>query len=281
MSVRTYLRNQDWQDNIALAISTARDNPQSAKACQWAGITLLSQAQEPWMKNFGLELLHRAIELYPTFGDSYWEIAKYEGRQGNLNKSVQYLAEAARYRGGAVDIRIALSAVKSDIAVHPEAELLAHMNARLAENPQDPTRHLAKGLVLAGHSHFKEAVAAMDQALALDPAFHEAAAELGMAHLAAGDKITGVAILRKYVMQVRNNVEARCQLARALMELDPQEFPTALAEAAMNVDRAEQLGNGDSRVRSLRAELQRKKQARETPPILKVADNRLLSQPGR
>ena len=94
MSWRTVIRNTDWQDNIPLSIASARDNLRSAKACYWAGITLVNAAPQPWMEEFGEKLLERAATLYPEYGESYWELAKYWGRKQEFVKSVELLAKA-------------------------------------------------------------------------------------------------------------------------------------------------------------------------------------------
>src|SRR5689334_21588364 len=59
MGVRTYIRNQDWKDNLPLALATAHGNLDSSKACFWAGFVIASEAPEPWMRDFGAELLQR------------------------------------------------------------------------------------------------------------------------------------------------------------------------------------------------------------------------------
>lgn len=261
MSWRTIVRNTDWQDNITLAIATARDNPDSAKACTWAGTILVTQTHEKRFNDFGEQLLKRAIELYPTYGQSYWELAKFYGRQGNFGTSVIYLAQDARWRGGFCDTRIALTAVKDDLKKRPVDSYLPEIEQNLQAHPDDPAAYVAAGLAYAALGRNDDAGRVYKGAIERDRAFDEAAAELGQLRLTEGRIDEGLDLLRKYVMRVRHNAEARCMIAAALIRLDPVKYPWALAEAEMNLDKAAALPADQSPVRALRTEAARRRSA--------------------
>jgi len=259
MSWRTVTRNTDWADNIPLAIATGRDNLQSAKACYWAGSTLTSQDSQPDKKPLGVELLKRAIDLYPGYGESYWELAKHFGREKRMHDSLVYLARAAKYRAGTREVRQALAAVKLDLAAYPLEDLLKQIEAAEITARDEAARALARGLVYSGHGQWAKAEAAFEEGLKADPQFHELAAELATARLARGELESGVDMLRQYVMVVRYNYEARCVLAEHLAKLDLHKFPNALAEAEMNLQKAEKMLPGGVKVREIRAQINRRK----------------------
>ncbi len=104
-SYRTIVRNPDWHDNISLALATAQGNPNSAKACGWAGQVLVGETKEQWTKDFGESLLQRTIELYPTMGSAYWDLTKYYFRENRVADALIMMGKAARYHGGTLEMR--------------------------------------------------------------------------------------------------------------------------------------------------------------------------------
>ena len=259
MSWRTVVRNTDWKDNIPLAIATARDNPGSAKACTWAGTILVTQTSDKRMNDFGEELLQRAIELYPTYGQSYWELAKYYGRQDKFGRSVIYLAQDARWRGGYRDTRIALTAVKDDLKLRAPETYLPEIEKNLKDHPEDPAAFLAVGLAYAALDRNVEAVHMYEQAIMRERVFDEAAAELGQLRIDQGQVPEGLTLLRTYVTRVPRSLEARCLIAQDLIKLDTTKYPWALGEAEMNLGKAAAISADSPQVRTLRTELARRK----------------------
>jgi tetratricopeptide (TPR) repeat protein len=266
MSVRTWVRNTDWEDNLPLAIATGRDNPISAKACHWAGSVLVF-SQDPRHVAFGKELLERAIDLYPDFAPPRWELAKLYGRQGDLGQSLVFLCRAVRFDPGTRDTRVALTSIRQDLAKADPATLMPPIEENLKARPADETAHLAMAIALHAQGKFddaeKHAVKAVELAPATQPGgfdqFHEAAAELAMIRFDAGNRGAGVSLFREYVMKIPRSVAARCNLADMLIELDPVKHPNAFAEAEMNLGRAEGLDPRNPAIRESRAKLARKR----------------------
>jgi hypothetical protein len=265
MTYRTAVRNTDWQSNVALALSTARDNPNSAKGCYWAGNILVTQAPEPWMEDFGAELLKHAAGLYPTYGDPLLALAKYSALRGDTPRAVCYLSKAARLRGGTRDIRAGLAAVKSDLQKIPLEELNEKIDAEFADGTDEASHALARGMALISHGRNVDGEATLEQALLRDGNFMEAACELALLRLDMGKTDDGVLLLRRYVMAARYNPDTRCLLAQALMEQDPAKYPRALDEAQMNLEKAQTLindGNG-SKIRELMAEVHKRRESKK------------------
>ncbi len=223
MFVRTVIRNGDWHDNITLALATAHDNANSAKACTWAGSTLTTTAPQPWMVDFGAELLRCSGDLFPTYFESYWELAKYYGKRQDLANSTIYLSAAALYNPGASDIRCALSAVCDDLKAHAPQTYVPGVQAYLREHPMAPEARMAMAIVLRAQRKYDEAEKACLTALRLDDQYHEADAELAMIRLDMGKTDVGVATLRAYVMRISRSFDARCTMVKVLLDLDPKD----------------------------------------------------------
>jgi hypothetical protein len=273
MTVRTMVRNRDWHDNVTLAISTASNNPQSAKACYWAGVVLTQEGPQPWMVSFGAELMKRSIELFPTYGDTYWELAKYYGRRQDLVNSCINVAKAAQYAPGKASIRQALGILSDDMRNHPTAAYLPQLTDYRDHHLNDASAHLAMAVALRGANKLADADAECTEALKLDHTYHEAGSELAMIQFDEGKSDQGIVTLRQYVMTISRCFDARCTLARELMALDIKTHPLALIEAQHNLERAVEIVPGTTQVRELRAEL-RKKIAASVSTAKKTADAR-------
>ena len=289
LSARTVVRNPDWQNNVQMALATAIANPSSAKACIWAGQTLLMETTAPQTHALGEQLLQRAIVLYPTMGQSYWELSKYYVRQKKYDQVLIYLSQAALYDGGRYKIRFALRCTHADLARWPIDDIYPVMEKHVRDHPADPTAHLAFSLILQARQRHTEARGHLLQALGLAPNFHEAAAELGALELRLGNTPLAVKLLRNYVITIPLNLEARCQLADALMQLDPHQFPDALREADMNLTRAATIQADHPPLRALRFQWLKKCEAlqRELTPAARAdttaaptpLGNRLVKNP--
>ena len=262
---RTVVRNTDWYNNVALALSAARDNPDSAKGLYWAGNTLVGQAPEPWMQDFGADLLHRSANLYPTYGDPLMALAKYWALKGDSTRALVYLSRAARLRGGTRDVRAGLAAVKTDLQKIPLDKLNEGIDAEFAGVSDESSHALARGVALISHGRNADAEKTLAQAMDMDANFMEAACELALLRLDMHKTDEGVALLRRYVMAARYNPDTRCLLAQALLEQDPKKYPLAVDEAKMNLDKAMTLINDGSgwRIRELMAQVQKRREGKK------------------
>ncbi|HVX84592.1 MAG TPA: hypothetical protein VH253_07230 [Phycisphaerae bacterium] len=271
MCVRTVTRNTDWQGNIPLSIASARDNLGSAKTCYWAGMTMVTDGPEPWMQEFGADLLKRAVKLYPGFGDSYFELAKYYGRQQKLATSLYYLGKAAENEPGSQQVRFAIGSVERDLGSRKEESYMPELEACVREHASDGPSEFIVALAYVGQKKWDLAKAQCEKVLKAEPHFHEAGALLAVIEHETGHGEEAVTTLRTYVMNVPFALDARCLLAQYLMEEDAAKHPHALDEAAMNLDKAAQLGDVPA-IRGLRGELSKKRaSARATGESGRVA----------
>jgi tetratricopeptide (TPR) repeat protein len=263
MTVRTVIRNTDWQDNITLAVATARDNPASAKACFWAGNILASNQGPEQFKPFGRQLLQRSIELFPEYGPAYFELAKASRLQNNLVDSTLYLGRAAEYAPGKDDVLLALDSILPDLASHDPDDYLPDLIACANANPHDPAAQFAVALGFRAIGDLDDAKQACMNALAADPRFHEAAGELAMINLEQGKDDQAINLMEQYVVHVKSNVPLRLMLASTLLKKDPARFPDTLvrAEAVLREVDALTRDNPFALTRELHAEVAQKRSA--------------------
>jgi len=280
MTIRTYVRNTDWEDNIHLAIATARDNPQSAKACFWAGNILAGPTAPPQFRKFGKELLHRSIELYPTYGEAYFELAKDHRLDQDLPESVINLAQAAQYGPGKSDIRAGLDAIVPDLKLRKPDEYMPALLKNQADHPDAAAAKLAVALAYFAQEKYPEAQAACTEALRLDGHFHEAACELAVISLASGNRQQAIEMLLQYVSHVRGNAGVRFTLASTFLSLDPVKNPGAYARAEFFISQGEKLDKYDTRARTLRAQLAQKRAAMAAQAPSSTVDAHILAATG-
>lgn len=253
---RTIVRNPDWADNESLAISTARDNPHSAKALGWAGQVLVNLQQPQWTE-FGESLLQKAIALYPHYAPPYWNLAKSCHSRGETGAAMIYIARMALGEGGSTTTHGIILRIRDELRHDPIHTYAPALEAARQEHPQDPVVYLALAWSYRAQGQDDAADEALVHALQLRPDYAEATAELGQLRLERGDAPSAVQYLTQYAQRTTRNPEARCQMAFALMKLDVNLYPRCLDEA----DRAIQLvqaldpaGHAD-KIRELRAEL--------------------------
>lgn len=280
MSYRTVVRNTDWESNVSLSIASARDNLKSAKACYWAGITLVNQGPQPWMEEFGASLLERATKLYPEYGECYWELAKYHGRKQEFVTSVELLAKAAEYRPGCGYIRSGVEAVRQELAARSPDGYLPELEAYAKEHPSEGSAQFALALAYDATRDYSAAEDACQKAFSLNHTFHEAAFEMAQVRHANGEYEPAVDILRQYVINVRFSPDVRCLLARYLLDLDEAKNPRAVAEAAMNLDKAAGM-DGLPAVRELRMEIARRRRDQASRPLPAGDSSRAMASQGR
>lgn len=260
-SLRTVDRNPDWASNEAMAVQTGLDNPQSAKACAWAGQVILYtyEHRDPAMLDLGVKLLTRATELCPEMGSPYWELAKHYYRSKQPGEALRYLSTAALYYGGRSDVRIAIGLMPMELWKYPEAAYVPAAEARLREHPEDPCAYLGLALARRAQGRHAEAEELLTAALVREKWFDEARAELGTLRLEAGDYVAASDHLRVYARRMPFNGDVRMKLASALMRIDPAVRPEALAEAEMNLRKADKLVVDRQELRNLRAQLVQRK----------------------
>ena len=260
----TWQRNTDWADNITLAISTARDNPNSGKACAWAG-AVLEVADRPDFVAFGKLLLERSVELSPDYVNARWELAKYYGRRHELGPSAIHLAQAVRLDPGSHMSRAAIPALIQEMRMYKPETYMPALEVYQRDHPRDEAAYLALAFGYHAQMKYDEAEAnarqAIDVALHVRPdgfdQYHEAGAELATIWFDAGKLKEGADKFRTYAAFMRNSPDAHCAFASMLLKLDPRTFPEALGEAEFNLLEASLIDPGNAKAREIKGQLNR------------------------
>jgi protein O-mannosyl-transferase len=274
MACLTWRRNTDWSDNVALAISTARDNPGSAKACSWAG-SVLVMADRPEFVTFGKSLIERAIDLSPNFGQARWELAKYYGVRHDMAYSAIWIAEAARLDPGSRMSCEAIPALIAEMRTFPPESYMPEIEAYERDHPDDPAAQLALAFGWHAQQDFEQAAASARKAIDMArhvrmdgfDQFHEAGAELARIWFDRGWVEQAVDKYRLYVTYMGQSMEAHYTFATMLMALDAQTHPQALSEAEANLAKGAEIDPGNTKIRDLRGQIQRRRRdlAQGTP----------------
>ncbi|HVT79219.1 MAG TPA: hypothetical protein VHM90_01070, partial [Phycisphaerae bacterium] len=268
MSIRTWARNPDWCDNLSLAISTARDNPDSGKACSWAGSILVAQ-DDPGIREFGKSLIERAVELSPDYVSARWELAKFYGIHGEIGPSAVCVAQAARLDPGTHLTRTAIPALVDDLRHTDPDKYMPYIQNYADTHPSDEAAYLA--LAFAYHAQGKWDKAEELAYKALHTAvskrsdgadgFHEAGAELAAIRFDRGEVEHAVETMLKYTSNIRHSVDGHCILAQMLLSLDPKKHAEAIEQAEAHMNFAEQITPGNPHVREVRGQIGRAKTA--------------------
>ena len=271
MIFRTYIRNTDWADNIPLAISTARDNPESGKACSWAGATLVL-TDDPAYVEFGKALIERAIELSPDYSTARWELARFYGLRHQLGESAVCVAQAARLDPGSPMTRVAIPALIEDLKKADPSAYVPVIEGYFQEHPDEDAASLAMAFACHAQGRFDAAEQYARRALDLsvkqhsgvNDQFHEAGAELAAILFDRGTRdgnpeeiANALDKFRLYLAFLPNSVEGRLTLASMLLSVDPREYPLAISEAQGNIRAAEAIEPHSPRVRDMQGRLNR------------------------
>jgi hypothetical protein len=278
MGWRTVVRNTDWEDNITLAISTARDNPGSAKACCWAGSVLVIADRSDYV-SFGKSLLERSVELSPVFGNARWEMAKFYGVRHDMANSAIWIAQAVRLDPGSAMSCVTVPALLEEMRANKPKTYMPAIEAFAKEHPDDPAAELALAFGWHAQKDYDQAAAHTRKAIDMTQRvrrdgmdqFHEAGAELARIWFDRGWTEKAVEKYRLYTTYMGHSVEARCHLATMLMALDPQKYPLALREAAEQLALGASIDPENTKVRDLRERV--KRVAREAASNATVAGN--------
>ena len=264
MACRTWQRNTDWADNTTLAISTARDNPASAKACAWAG-SILVVADNPAYASFGKSLLERAVDLAPNFAVARWDLAKYYGVRHDMANSAIRIAQAVRFDPGSTMSSRTVPALIDEMRLYSAETYFPALEDYAREHPQDPTAQLALAFGWHARKDYDQAAACARSAIDMAKytrtdgmdQFHEAGAELARIWFDRGWTEQAVDKYRIYATYMKLSVDAHCNFAAMLMALDPKAHPQALHEAEASLALGALIDPGNTKIRDLRERLKR------------------------
>lgn len=156
----------------------------------------------------------------------------------------------ARYRQHRLQQELAIA---SELSSSSPSESLSSVEAVLREEPRLGQAHYQRGLVLWKLGRNGEAVAALDNAIEIDPRNAEFLDERGVAAGMMGDDIHAEQFFRRAVAADADFVRSRSNLAFALMQLHRNNEAKAELNAALRLDPTNRLCT--DRLRQIETEL--------------------------
>jgi Tfp pilus assembly protein PilF len=225
LSVRTVLRNRDWQDHMTLFLHAVEVAPNSAKVHSNLGGAYLDRG----LYDAGFRELNASLAILPT-------------PQAHRNLGTAYLHKGL-VEAATAEYRAALKLDPRD----PEAnndlgyvllsqgfieEAITSLRKALVLDPDLADAHYTLGRALAEQEHWPEAIAAYQEARRLKPDFVEASYALGLA-LEASGQIRAAADAFEQVLRLKPGLEmAHRRLAELYRTLgDPQKAQEHLRQA--------------------------------------------------
>jgi Flp pilus assembly protein TadD len=221
---QTWLRNQDWKNNITLYLRDVKACPQSCKTNKAAGESYITLARETKdsaeAKRFARQALHyleRALELYPRYtdawldiGTAYYLIEDYEKAQ---ERWLTVKKEAPEH-----------PILLSNLAILEERRIYQAHQAFQAKNYEAAIRYMQKALILnsskaenyyklglfyGAAQDFENAINALAKATELSPNNAQYWYHLGGAYYSYGKKDSAQKAWKKSLELAPNNSELR------------------------------------------------------------------------
>ena len=224
LSVTTRAQIQHWQDSIALHRRAVAVAPDSSASQQRLGEALLRSGRAAE----ALPHIERAVALAPQRGWAYLSLGDLRAAAGRLEEAIGLYQRGLRLEPedarGHANLGLALTRLER----HEEArEALERAIALHREAPERSELHgaqLAAPLVAladerARRGELEGAIAAYDEALALDPSRARAGGNLGIALARAGDFARAQPYLEAALEVNRYNEDVQAALARSFAGL--------------------------------------------------------------
>jgi Tfp pilus assembly protein PilF len=216
MSVRTVVRNADWQDSYSLWSATVRDAPRCARARNNLALALEGEGQDaeaereyrraldimpadPFTRNNlgalclaqgrleeARRYLRAAVDSWPRYPEGLSNLGAAERELGHLVESERLLRQALAERPGhrSALVHLGLTLRRLGPGRHAEAEGL--YRAILAEDPGDVAVQNNLGALLLEMGRTREAIAAFERVVRAQPRVGRGFMNLARAWKAAG-----------------------------------------------------------------------------------------------
>ena len=165
-----------WANDLLLYYRAVQVSPASLTAANRLANALLDRnyAAE------GMRLHEQILRSNPDFWQSHFQLGNAYFQAGRYRESEEQLAEAARLHPGAPQIWMYLAISQMKNQNYADAE--RSVRTAIAAQPTTLGGHYTLGLILEQQGRWREAVAAFEQELALDPDQPRVRAELDAAH---------------------------------------------------------------------------------------------------
>jgi len=188
---RTFARNPDWHDDVALFSSAVEVVPQSAKAHFNLGNALRDQED----LERAIASYRQALQIYPQYAEVYFNVGVIYQTLGDLNRSLDAYTQALQ-----IDSLHVAAWTNKGIVMWQRGKALASVAAfgkALAIKPDHLNARYNFGLVCQQSGWQKEAEDAYLQVLAANPGYEDAAINLAALYREQGDTSRAMDVYRK------------------------------------------------------------------------------------
>ena len=251
MSMRTLIRNSEWQHNGTLYASAYRDFPNAVGACYAFGRWLISSSDDPAVINEGISLLQQAVEIDPGFTDAQRVLGHAYYTLGRYDLAVHHLQIADMQVPGAPKTVAILDSARRGL-LQLEGDRLEKIKEAASVAPDDLTAQLAYIDALRRVGLLEEAFAFQQR---VDDRFHASARwhhQFAVTYVMRDEPGRALARYRSALELQPDDPRMLLEAAMLLLERRGQ---GDLKEADKLVTRAEAAAPGASAVMQARAEL--------------------------
>lgn len=162
-SVRTIIRNIDWQNEDNLWVATAKYSQSDPKIFNNLGDMYSRQGD----LQKAADAFSHAIELNPRYPDAYHNLGNVIASSGNQEDAIKYYKKAIELNPGLWESYQSISVIKYNSGQYSEAQEL--MQKAIDINPTNSNLHLNLGLIYIKTKKFQKATNSLQKALQLDP----------------------------------------------------------------------------------------------------------------
>ena len=153
---RTWARNYDWQDNLALFKATVATSPGSAKAHYNAAVAL----QQHRRLDEALAHYRRALEIYPKYAGAALGIGRVYALRGDDDRALSWYEEALRSDWRLADVHLEIGLIHEKQRAYTRAE--AAFREGLANDPRNPVLRVNLSAVRLAQGDRWEALSLLD-----------------------------------------------------------------------------------------------------------------------
>jgi tetratricopeptide (TPR) repeat protein len=162
-AVRTYVRIEDWRDDMSLIQHTLRHSPDSPRPHLQMGLLLSHQGD----LDGAAREFHRVLELSPYNVDAHKNLGVVLTEKRDFARAARYFANALRLAPDSVELLYNISIPLTELGKHEEAQKA--LERALQISPGNPQILTHWGILQGKMGRFKEALSAFDQALESQP----------------------------------------------------------------------------------------------------------------
>ncbi len=227
---QTLLKSSQPADAAAALAPVLKDGSEDAQLMALAGQSYMQVRDFDKASGY----LEKAAELAPKAAGVRTSLGLSKLAQGDQARGIKELEAATALDPKSAEASIALVQTQMGLKQYDKAlETLAGMEQRQPDNPQV---HNLKGIVLQSKGDAAKARAAFDKAVALQPAFMAAVANLARLDLMEKQPEAAKGRFLKVLEKDKNNIEAMTALAELAMAQKRPEETTSWLEKASNVN---------------------------------------------